>query len=296
MPHRRSAADRRNARVGLAFTSPALLLVGAFALFPLGFGIYISLTNWPLVGPYHFIGLSNYTSLIHNSEFLQSIVFTLKYTAIVTIPIFVLGYALAVFVRSNRRGTTVFRTLIFLPYIVGLVAESYMALVELQPSSGTVNFVLSKLGIASATTAWTVRTGLATTAICILVIWFASGLTMMLLMAGMQSIPTDLYESARVDGASWWSAERRITMPLLRRSIALSLIISVVGSFLAFNQFFIITDGGPGTSTVPVVMSIYQTAFADTDVGLASAMSVVLVIVVGLITFVQFHYLQGDGE
>jgi multiple sugar transport system permease protein len=282
--------------VGLAFTSPALLLVGAFALFPLGFGIYISLTNWPLVGPYHFIGLSNYSSLIHDSEFLQSILFTLKYTAIVTIPIFVVGYALAVFVRSNRRGTTVFRTLIFLPYIVGLVAESYMALVELQPSSGTVNFVLSKLGIASATTAWTVRTGLATTAICILVIWFASGLTMMLLMAGMQSIPTDLYESARVDGASWWSAERRITLPLLRRSIALSLIISVVGSFLAFNQFFIITDGGPGTSTVPVVMSIYQTAFADTDVGLASAMSVVLVIVVGLITFVQFHYLQGDGE
>jgi multiple sugar transport system permease protein len=282
--------------VGLAFTSPALLLVGSFALFPLGFGVYISLTNWPLVGPYHFIGLSNYSSLIHNSEFLQSIVFTLKYTAIVTIPIFVVGYALAVFVRSNRRGTTVFRTLIFLPYIVGLVAESYMALVELQPSSGSVNFVLSKLGIASATTAWTVRTGLATTAICILVIWFASGLTMMLLMAGMQSIPNDLYESARVDGASWWSAERRITLPLLRRSIALSLIISVVGSFLAFNQFFIITDGGPGTSTVPVVMSIYQTAFADTDVGLASAMSVVLVIVVGLVTFVQFHYLQGDGE
>ena len=296
LPQRRSAADRRNARVGLAFTSPALLLVGAFALFPLGFGVYISLTNWPLVGPYHFIGLSNYSSLIHDSVFLQSILFTLKYTAIVTIPIFVVGYALAVFVRSNRRGTTAFRTLIFLPYIVGLVAESYMAVVELQPSSGTANFVLSKLGIVSNTTAWTVHTGLATTAICILVIWFASGLTMMLLMAGMQSIPTDLYESARVDGASWWSAERRITVPLLRRSIALSLIISVVGSFLAFNQFFIITDGGPGTSTVPVVMSIFQTAFADTDVGLASAMSVVLIIVVGLITFVQFHYLQGDGD
>jgi multiple sugar transport system permease protein len=296
LPRRRSAADRRNARVGLAFTSPALLLVGAFALFPLGFGVYISLTNWPLVGPYHFIGLSNYSSLIHDSVFLQSILFTLKYTAIVTIPIFVVGYALAIFVRSNRRGTTVFRTLIFLPYIVGLVAESYMAVVELQPSSGTANFVLSKLGIVSDTTAWTVHTGLATTAICILVVWFASGLTMMLLMAGMQGIPTDLYESARVDGASWWSAERRITLPLLRRSIALSLIISVVGSFLAFNQFFIITDGGPGTSTVPVVMSIFQTAFADTDVGLASAMSVVLIIVVGLITFVQFHYLQGDGE
>ena len=276
--------------------SPALLFVGFFALFPLGFGVYISLTNWPLVGAYHFTGLSNYVQLLHNSLFLQSILFTLKYTAIVTVPIFVVGYALAVFVRSNRPGATVFRTMIFVPYIVGLVAESFMAVVELQPDSGTVNFALARLGIVKASTAWLVHTGLALTAICVLVTWFAAGLTMMLLMAGMQGVPTELYESARVDGASWWSTERRITLPLLRRSIALSLIISVVGSFLAFNQFFIMTDGGPGTSTVSVVMAIYNTAFADFNVGLASAMSVVLVIVVGLITFVQFHYLQGDPD
>ena len=290
-----SAAERRRRRAGLTLVSPALLFVGFFALFPLGFGVYISLTNWPLVGAYHFTGLSNYVQLLHNSLFLQSILFTLKYTAIVTVPIFVVGYALAVFVRSNRPGATVFRTMIFVPYIVGLVAESFMAVVELQPDSGTVNFALARLGIVKASTAWLVHTGLALTAICVLVTWFAAGLTMMLLMAGMQGVPTELYESARVDGASWWSTERRITLPLLRRSIALSLIISVVGSFLAFNQFFIMTDGGPGTSTVSVVMAIYNTAFADFNVGLASAMSVVLVIVVGLITFVQFHYLQGDG-
>jgi multiple sugar transport system permease protein len=296
LPRRRRAGAqaRRTGRTGLALVSPALLLVSVFALFPLGFGVYISLTDWPLIGPYHFVGLANYQGLLHNSVFLHSIVFTLEYTGIVTIPIFVLGYALAVFVRSNRRGATVFRTLIFLPYIVGLVAESYMAVVELQPDSGTVNFVLAKLGIVQASTAWLVHTGLALTAISILVVWFASGLTMMLLMAGMQGIPHDLYEAARVDGASWWRMERSLTLPLLRRSIALSLIISVVGSFLAFNQFYIMTDGGPGTSTVPVVMSIFDTAFAQMDVGLASAMSVVLVIVVGLITFAQFHYLQGD--
>ncbi len=291
-----STAARRNTRSGLLLVSPALAFVSFFALFPLGFGVYISLTDWPLVGAYHFIGLANYGSLIHNSEFVASIVFTLKYTAIVTVPIFVVGYALAVFVRSNRPGSTVFRTMIFLPYIVGLVAESYMAVVELQPTSGTANFVLSKLGLASINTAWLVHTGLALTAVSVLVVWFASGLTMMLLMAGMQSIPHEIYESARVDGASWWSIERRLTFPLLRRSIALSLIISVVGSFLAFNQFFIMTDGGPGTSTVPVVMSIYSTAFAQLNVGLSSAMSVVLVVVVGLITFVQFRYLQGDGD
>lgn len=296
-PRRRStAASRRTTRTGLALISPALAFVIAFALIPLGFGVYISLTNWPLVGAYHFIGLANYTALIHNSVFLQSIRFTLEYTAIVTLPILIFGYALAVFVRANRPGSTVFRTMIFLPYIVGLVAESFMAVVELQPDSGTVNFVLAKFGIVKASTAWLVHTGLALTAISVLVIWFASGLTMMLLMAGMQGVPVELYESARVDGASWWSAERRITIPLMRRSIALALIISVVYSFLAFNQFFIMTDGGPGTSTESVVMAIYQTAFADFNVGLASAMSVVLIVVVGLITFVQFRFLQGEGD
>jgi multiple sugar transport system permease protein len=295
-PRRSTAASRRTTRTGLLLMSPALLFVTAFALIPLGFGVYISLTNWPLVGPYHLIGLANYSALVHNSVFLQSIRFTLEYTAIVTLPILIFGYALAVFVRANRPGSTVFRTMIFLPYIVGLVAESFMAVVELQPDSGTVNFVLAKFGIVKASTAWLVHTGLALTAISVLVIWFAAGLTMMLLMAGMQGIPVELYESARVDGASWWSAERRITLPLLRRSIALSLIISVVYSFLAFNQFFIMTDGGPGTSTESVVMAIYQTAFADFNVGLASAMSIVLIIVVGLITFVQFRYLQGDED
>jgi multiple sugar transport system permease protein len=292
-PH---AASRRNTRTGLLLISPALAFVAVFALFPLAFGIYISLTNWPLIGSYHFIGLANYTALVHNPVFLESIGFTLKYTAIVTVPIFVLGYALAVFVRSNRPGSTVFRTMIFLPYIIGLVPLSFMAVVELQPQSGTVNFVLAKLGIVKATTAWLVHTGLALTAISFLVIWFAAGFTMMLLMAGMQAIPQDIYESARVDGASWWSAEWHLTVPLLRRSIALSLIVSVVYSFLAFNQFFIMTDGGPGTSTESVVMAIFQTAFADMNVGLASAMSVVLVVVVGLITFVQFRFLQGESD
>lgn len=289
---RPSAEGRRRARRGLALVSPALLLVSVFTLIPLGFGIYASLTNWPLIGPYHFIGLANYQSLIHNTLFIQSIEFTLEYTAIVTLPILVVGYALAVLVRSNRRGATLFRTLIFIPFIVGLATESYMAVVELQPTSGTGNFVLSKLGIVSDTTAWLVHTGLAVTAVCVMVVWFASGLTMMLLMAGMQSIPEELLESARVDGASWWGIEQRVTLPLLRRTIVLSLIISVIGSFLAFNQFYIMTMGGPGTSTLPVVMSIVNTAFTQYDIGLASAMSVVLVIVVGLISFAQFHFLQ----
>ena len=293
----RTAQSRRNARTGLLLAAPALLFVVVFALYPLGFGAYISLTNWPLVGAYHFIGFSNYTALIHNSVFVESIIFTLKYTAIVTVPIFVVGYGLAVFVRGNRPASTTFRTLIFLPYIVGLVTESYMAVVELQPTSGSANWLLSKVGLASNSTAWLVHYGLALTAVSVLVIWFYIGLRDDddAERACRASRPR-LYEAGRGRRSGWWTTEWRVTLPNLRRWIALSLIISVVGSLLAFNQFFIMTDGGPGTSTVTVVMSIYDTAFAQMDVGLASAMSVVLVIVVGLVSFLQFRFLREDGD
>ena len=274
--------------------APAVAIVGVFILYPLGFGAYISFTNWPLIGPIHLIGGANYSALIHNTVFIHSIVFTLEYTAIVTVPILVVGYLLAVFVRSNRFGSTFFRTCFFLPFIIGLSTLSFLIYVELQPGFGTVNVLLSKLHIVGINTPWTASTGLALTAICVLVVWFASGLTMMLLMAGMQSIPEQLYESAGIDGASWWQSERMITIPLLRRSIVLSLVISIIGSLLAFNQFFIITDGGPGSSTQSVVMQIYETFNASMSVGSASAMSVVLVVVVGFITFLQVHFLSRD--
>jgi multiple sugar transport system permease protein len=263
-------------------------------LYPLGFGAFISFTNYPLVGPYHYVGGANYRALLHNSTFLHSIVFTLEYTAIVTLPILVFGYLLAVFTRSNRRGSTFFRTCFFLPFIVGISTLSFLIEVELQPGFGTINVLLSKLHIVGVNTPWTASTGLALTAISVLVVWFASGFTMMILMAGMQSIPEHLYESASVDGATWWERERLITIPLLKRSIALSLVISVIGSLLAFNQFFIITDGGPGSSTQSVVMQIYETFNTSFDVGSSSAMSVVLVAVIGFITFMQFRFLRGE--
>jgi multiple sugar transport system permease protein len=284
----------RRTRTGMVLVSPAFALVAVFVLFPLGFAIYISLTDWPLIGPYHFIGARNYSLLVHDPEFLHSVLFTLLYTAIVTGPIFVVGYAMAVLVRANRAGSVFFRTAFFLPFIVGLATESFMLLIELQPQSGGVNFVLSKLGLASADTAWTVHYDLALAAICVFVIWFASGLTMMILMGGMQGIPRELYEASEVDGATWWQKERRITLPLLRRNIALSLIISVIGSFLAFNQFYILTEGGPGTSTQPVVMWIYEEAFVQYHLGYATAGAIALVVVVGIISAAQFYLLRDE--
>ncbi len=301
-PAEAGARRRRRRRVtsrpgvGLALVSPAFLFVVAFVLFPLGFAVFISFTNWPLIGPYHFVGAENYSNIPKDTVFLHSVLFTLMYTGIVTVPIFLVGYGLAVLVRSNRRGATWFRTAFFLPFVVGLATESFMLLLELQPNSGAVNFLLHKVGLTDGSTPWLVRTNFAVTAVCVLVVWYASGLTMMLLMAGMQGIPHDIYESAEVDGASWWARELRITVPLLRRTIALSLILSVIGSFLAFNQFYILTQGGPGVSTTTVVQWIYQKAFVQLHVGAATALSLALVIVVGLISAAQFFLLRDDDD
>lgn len=294
---RRPPQLRAGARAGWYLSAPALLFVAVFVVFPLGFAVYISLTNWPLVGPFHFIGLANYVQLSQDATYGQTVLFTLKYTAIVTLPIFLVGYGLALLVRSNRPAAIVFRTIFFLPYVVGLATESYMLVLELQPGSGAVNYLLSRIGIVKETTAWLVNANLALTAIAVLVVWFASGLTMMLLMAGMQGVPKELYESAAMDGASWWDREFHVTLPLLRGTIALSLIISVIGSFLAFTQFYILTQGGPGTSTDTVVMWIYQVGFVQLQLGEATAMSIVLMVVVGLISVVQFVFLRaGRGE
>lgn len=292
---KRTAAARRDARTGWLLVTPAAVLVFAFVLVPLGFAVYISLTNWPLIGPYHFTGLANYTGLVNNAVFSHALVYTVMYTAIVTPPILVLGYLLALLVRSKRPGAVVFRTLFFIPFVVGITTESYMLVLELQPNSGSVDYILSALGLASASTPWLVNTTLITLAASLLVVWFASGLDMVILMAGMQGIPQDVYEAASVDGASRWDKEVRVTLPLLRRPIALCLIITVIGSFLTFNQFYVLSQGGPGTSTDTVVMWLYQTAFVQLHLGAATAMAFVVILVVGVLSVGQFMILRRDA-
>jgi multiple sugar transport system permease protein len=293
--YRRSGLERAKARIGLLLVMPAFLFVAVFVLIPVGFAVYLSFTNYPLIGPDHWVGLQNWGSVGQDATFVQSVLFTLEYTAIVTPAIFLVGYGLAVLVRRRRRGSALLRTLFFLPYVVGLVTESFLLLLELQPGSGGVNAVLRGLHVTNGQTAWLVHTNLALAAVCVLVVWFASGLTMVLLVAGMRGIPGELLEASALDGASWLDQELLIRIPLLRRTIALTLIISVVGSLLAFNQFYILTQGGPGTSTDTVVMWIYQVAFVQLHLGKATAMSVILVVLVGFISFVQFFALRERG-
>jgi multiple sugar transport system permease protein len=279
-------------RTGLALITPALVLVVVFVFVPLVVAAYISLTNFPLIGDYRFIGLDNYASVLTDPTFWDALGYTLLYTAIVTLPILLLGYGLAVLVRSNRRGATLLRTIFFVPFVIGLTTLSFLMLLEAQPNSGMVNVVLKWLGLTDGTTAWLVNGPLATGLLCVMVVWGASGLTMVLLMSGMQGIPREVYESAEMDGASWWQREVQITVPMLRRTIAMTVILSVIGSFLAFTQFYILTQGGPGSDTTTIVMAIYRRAFVQLQLGAATAMSLVLVVITGLVTAAQFWLLR----
>lgn len=279
-------------RTGLLLVLPAVIFVSVFVLAPLVVAVYISMTNFPLIGDYRFIGLENYAQAFTDPAFGRSILYTLLYTAIVTLPILILGYTLAVLVRSNRRGAKVLRTVFFIPYVIGLTTLSFLMVLEAQPDSGMVNLILKWSGITDGGTAWLVNGTLGTILISVLVVWGVSGLTMMLLMSGMQGIPSDVYESAELDGAGWWRTERYVTLPMVRRTITLSLIISVIGSFLAFTQFFILTQGGPGSQTTTVVMAIYKRAFVQLQLGAATAMSLLLVVIIGLVTAAQFWLLR----
>ena len=281
---------------GVLLVAPALALVAFFALAPLVLALFISFTNWPLIGEYRFVGMDNYLQAVQDPGMWKALRYTLLYTGIVTGPILLLGYGLAVLVRSNRRGATVLRTIFFLPYVIGLTTLSYMLVLEAQPDSGVLNRILAGLGLSDGSTAWLLDGVLGTVVLSALVIWAVPGLTMILLLSAMQGVPAEVYEAADIDGASWLRREWSITVPIIRPAIGMSLIISVIGSFLAFNQFFILTKGGPGTDTTTIVGFVYNRAFVELQLGSATAISLILVVFTALVTIAQFVLLRGSDE
>ena len=291
-----SALARRRALTGFLLTVPALVLVIGVVVIPIGFAFWISLNDWPLFGDINFIGLDNYVDVFQDTTFWQSVGFTVLYTAVVTVPVMLFSYLLAAFVRGDRPGTRIFRTLLFLPTVVGLSTLSFLFYVELRPGFGLVNVVLEALGITDGQTGWALNWATGLAAVSVLVIWFALGTSMVLLIGGMQSIPAEIYEAARIDGANALQRELRITLPLIRRNLAMALVLSVIASFLGFQQFVVLTNGGPGSETTTVVMSIFHEAFFKQHLGSATAMGVIVMLIIGALTVIQLVLMRERDE
>jgi multiple sugar transport system permease protein len=293
---RRSSLSRRRARTGMLLVLPAALLLGAFFLWPLARTFYISAFDYPILGDKTFIGLQNYIDAFADAEFLQAVVFTLFYTVIITPILLVAGFGLAALVRRRTRAARVFQTIYFVPVVIGLASASYLWLFMWQPDIGPTTDLLQKLGIGDASNNLFDDSVGAFLIVLAMVSWKAVGLQMLLLLSGMQSIPTEVNEAARIDGSSRWQLFRYITLPLLRPTLALVLVFSVAGSLLAFDQFYILTTGGPNNSTITAVFQIYRTSFVQFDLGYGAALSILLMLVLGAVSAVQMLLLRNSDN
>lgn len=287
-------ASRRDSYTGMLMLAPAVLLVAVFVIVPLIFAVVISLTSWPLVGEVKFTGIDNYVTAFADTVFWGSILYTLGFAVVSTALGITVGYLLAMLVRSNRRGAGLIRTAVFLPYVIGITSLSFVALLEFRPDSGALDQLLLNLGITSAPTAWLLDGTSATVLIVLLGAYVGSGFTMIILMSGMQGIPEELYESAQIDGAGRWKQEFLVTVPLVKRYLGLLTVVGFIGAILAFTQFFIITGGGPGTGTLTTMLYVYNKAFGDLQVGYATALSFVVVVIAAGLTLIQFRVMRED--
>ncbi|MDQ2830485.1 MAG: sugar ABC transporter permease [Chloroflexota bacterium] len=295
-PARTTSAQARRQRAGLLFVLPSVTFVGLFFIVPLLITAFMSLHNWPLLGDRHFIGLGNYHALISDTMFWNSLIFTVKYTVVITPIIVVVAFGLALLVRQHIPGVAIFRTAYFLPVVIGLSTASIMWIYMFNDQSGVFDGILQGLGLIKAPIEWLGDPNGALLSVIFMVVWKAVGSTMLFFVIGLQAIPDDLYEAARMDGAGRWALTRYITLPLLRRIFALALVLSVIGSFLAFDQFYIITQGGPQNSTISIVYWIYNTSFTYFKLGYGAALSLVLLVILVAVSVVQLYLLRDDAH
>ncbi|MCE6996050.1 sugar ABC transporter permease [Saccharothrix sp. S26] len=297
-PSRRQSRPARRGRrlralVGAAYAAPTAVMVALFFLVPLGLVAWMSLHRWPLLGQAKFTAPANYVGIAEDELLRSAAWFTVKYTVVITVLLFVVAFGLALLVQHRRPGVGFFRTAFFLPTAVGFASASLLFLGLLSDEIGPVTDLLSWLGLVDGHVSWTSGSpGSALGSAVALVLWRFAGFTMLILLTGLHAIPPDVYEAARVDGATRWQTFRRITLPLMRPTIALVVTLMTTGSLLAFDQFWILTRGGPDNSTTSLVMVIYREAFIRLDLGSAAGISVVLLAVLVVFNAIQFRVLR----
>lgn len=289
----RFSLARRRSMAGALFAAPLAAFVVLVFLIPLAVVAQMSLSDWTLIGGNAgFNGGENFTKLGDNPLLWPSIWFTLKYTAIVTLILFPIALGLALLMQEATRWNSVVRTAVLLPSAVGLASASLLFAGLYSPSIGPLGPLFSVVGISSDSGSILGTPEGALAATVLLVVWRFTGFNMLLLLIGLQAIPEDVYDAARIDGAGRWQTFRDVTLPLLRPSLALALILSVTGSLLAFDQFFILTRGGPDNSTLTVVQIIYREAFQRFNLGTAAALSIILLLGLVVLNIVQFRLLR----
>jgi multiple sugar transport system permease protein len=281
--------DRGWKKVGLValFLLPALIPLIAFRLFPMLTSLAVSLTEWNLLRPPVFVGIENYVTVLTDPKFHKGLLNTLYYMAGYLPLVLVGAIAIAVLLNSKLRGAKLFRGIYFLPVVTSWVVVALLWKWLLSPQGGIVNFVLGLVGIEGP--GWWTDPAWAMPAIIIASVWKDLGFNMLILLAGLQSIPEHLYEAATIDGATRWQKLRYVTLPLLTPSILFATILAMIGAFQVFDQVWVMTEGGPAGATTVVMEQVVKNAFQYGLMGEASSMSWVLFAIILVFTVIQLR-------
>jgi trehalose/maltose transport system permease protein len=294
---RRSNLQRSQTRLAWLLLLPALAAVGFVAFYPLGQTVYYSFTDQQFLAgiePTHWVGLENYKDLIHDTLFRDAVVLTVKFTLITVFFEFVLGMIIALVVNSGFKGRGVMRAMMLVPWAIPTVVAAQMWKWMYNDIYGVVNDAGVRLHLLSHNVAWISQPNTALGSVAAVDIWKTTPFVALLLLAGLQVIPTELYEAARVDGASAWRQFWRITLPLLRPAILVALIFRTLDALRVFDVFNVFFGNRPDTQTMAIFAQ--DTIVGTGDVGYGSAVCVAIFLIIGLFTVIYVTFMRVEQQ
>ena len=276
------------------FIGPALLALVALVVYPLLYGVYISFFKTNLANTWDFVGLKNYISVFSDGVFVKQLGVTLKFTAIVVLAHFIIGIFLAMLLNQSRPGITFFRTILVLPWLMPEVVIALIFKWIMNPLYGLLNYGMQLLGLSEGGVSWLGDTKYAFISVVLVCIWKGYPLVMVNALAALQSVSTDIYEAAKVDGANKIQTFFRIILPSIKPVLATTLILDTVWWFKHYTIVYLMTKGGPGSDTSIVSIEIYKQAFDYFNFGKAASMSVVVFFVCLIISKLYRRFLDNE--
>jgi multiple sugar transport system permease protein len=284
---RRGRLVLRNTAVGWTFLLPNFIGFATLTLVPVVVLFYVAFTNWNVFGVAEWTGLANFRRMVHDASFWRALRNTAYYSALHIPLTLAASLGLALLLNRKLRGVRFFRTAAFFPYITSIVALTYVWNLLFSPEYGPINGFLRAVGVDNPP-GWTTTADWSMPAVVIVGIWRDMGYYMLLYLAGLQTIPAQLYEAATMDGATAWQRFRNVTLPGLRPTTFLVTVLLTISSFKVFDLILLLTNGGPGQSTLVLSQFIYQKGFVENQFGYASAVSIVLFFICFAVTAIQF--------
>lgn len=272
----------------LLFVVPALIPLVVFWIYPILRSLFISFTNWDYMSPtYDFVFLDNFISLFHDSRFYDALLNTLVFTVETLVPTLAGGLLLALLLQKNFRGSGVYKFILFSPWITPTVAISIVWVWIFEPDTGIANAVLNFFHLPGLD--WIQSSDTALLAVIIVTVWKSIGYAMIFYLSALEKVPSELYEACGLDGARKWQRFRDITIPSISPTTFFLMIITMVNSLQAYDQIQILTQGGPSGSTRTLLYMYYQLGFEEFDMGQATAVAMVMIVLTVLLSAIQFR-------